>query len=307
MTSSHSASVMEKSIRSRRIPALLTTTWSPPKVSMACRTMAWPPSQVPTSSVLATAVTASGRDLVDHLLGRPGVAARSVAGTTHVVDDDLRTVLREQERVLAADAAAGTGDDAHPVGTADVVHVDPRFRLSSLLPKGSLYISGVAASRAGGAEGDYPKRSTLSDDRADSEEAGPRPVVRTQEEVEKEAPPDEAVHIVLPGAADRSHHLVTVDRGRGHCPPGREVRCRRRARISTDPGRAGDRPCGLQIDVDVGQAVLHRLERPQRHAELPCDPSHGAPRGRASPAPPRSAHAPAPVAPRRPRGATRCG
>ena len=67
--------------------------------------------------------TARRRDLVDHLLGRAGVAPRSVAGTTDVVHDDLRAVLREQERVLAADAAAGTGDDAHPVAAAEVVHL----------------------------------------------------------------------------------------------------------------------------------------------------------------------------------------
>ncbi len=55
MTASHSSSVIENSIRSRRIPALLMSTSTPPKVSTACCTIRCPPSQVLMSSVLAIA------------------------------------------------------------------------------------------------------------------------------------------------------------------------------------------------------------------------------------------------------------
>ena len=55
MTASHSSGVMLTSIRSRRIPALLTSTSSRPKVSMAVLTSRWAPSQSETSSPLATA------------------------------------------------------------------------------------------------------------------------------------------------------------------------------------------------------------------------------------------------------------
>ena len=55
MTESHSASVMLTSIRSRRIPALLTTACRSPNVSMAWLTIRWAPSQSDTSSPLAIA------------------------------------------------------------------------------------------------------------------------------------------------------------------------------------------------------------------------------------------------------------
>ena len=50
MTASHSASSMLKLILSRRIPALFTTTSSPPNVSTACATSACPPFHVAMSS-----------------------------------------------------------------------------------------------------------------------------------------------------------------------------------------------------------------------------------------------------------------
>src|SRR3954453_5432313 len=55
MTESHSSSVIENSIRSRRMPALLTSTSSPPNVSMAWATGALAPSKGPMSSVFAAA------------------------------------------------------------------------------------------------------------------------------------------------------------------------------------------------------------------------------------------------------------
>ena len=55
MTASHSSSVIENSIRSRRMPALLTTTSSPPNVSIACCTRAPAAAKSETSALLATA------------------------------------------------------------------------------------------------------------------------------------------------------------------------------------------------------------------------------------------------------------
>ena len=55
ITESQSSSVIENNIRSRRIPALLTTTSRPPNVSIACFTAASPPAHVLMSSVLAAA------------------------------------------------------------------------------------------------------------------------------------------------------------------------------------------------------------------------------------------------------------
>src|SRR5438477_2166180 len=55
MTASHSASVMLMITRSRRIPALLTSTCRSPNASMACWTSRWAPFQSATFSPLTTA------------------------------------------------------------------------------------------------------------------------------------------------------------------------------------------------------------------------------------------------------------
>ncbi len=55
MTASHSSSVAFTSIRSRRKPALLTSTSSPPNVSTACATICRAPSKSATSLLLDTA------------------------------------------------------------------------------------------------------------------------------------------------------------------------------------------------------------------------------------------------------------
>jgi hypothetical protein len=49
-------------------------------------------------------------DLVHQLLRRARGRAGAVARAAEVVDDDLRAALGEQQRVLAADAPARTGD-----------------------------------------------------------------------------------------------------------------------------------------------------------------------------------------------------
>ena len=50
MTPSHSSSVMLKIMRSRRMPALLTTMSTWPKWSSAVWTMRWPPAMLATES-----------------------------------------------------------------------------------------------------------------------------------------------------------------------------------------------------------------------------------------------------------------
>ena len=56
-------------------------------------------------------LTAGRRDLVDHVLGRPRHRPRAIDGPPEVVDDDACASLCKDHRVLAAEAAAGTGDD----------------------------------------------------------------------------------------------------------------------------------------------------------------------------------------------------
>ena len=114
MTASHSASVMFASIRSRRMPALLTSTSRPPKVSTACCDQAL--GAVPVRDVVGVGdgLAAHGDDLVDDVVRRTGRRARAVHRAAEVVDDDLGPVFGQHQRVLAADAATGAGDDAHP-------------------------------------------------------------------------------------------------------------------------------------------------------------------------------------------------
>ena len=111
MTASHSSSEVLTSIRSRTKPALLTRMSSPPKVSIACRTIASACAKSATSAPLTTASPPAASISRDHLVGRR--LARPLAGERDavVVDDDLGAVAGQLERVGAADAAAGAGDD----------------------------------------------------------------------------------------------------------------------------------------------------------------------------------------------------
>ena len=63
------------------------------------------------SSVLATASPPAAMISSTTSLRGPVVAAGAVARDAEVVHDDLGALARERERVLAADAAAGAGDD----------------------------------------------------------------------------------------------------------------------------------------------------------------------------------------------------
>src|SRR5262249_28816055 len=68
---------------------------------------------VPVGDVLAVddRFAAHRLDVLDGLLRRAQVAALAAHVATEVVHDDLRPFARKQQRVLAAQAAAGTGDD----------------------------------------------------------------------------------------------------------------------------------------------------------------------------------------------------
>jgi hypothetical protein len=112
MTESTSLSSMLKIIRSRRMPALFTTTCSAPNVSIAWRTMRSAAFQSETLSVLATASPPAPRSR-RRPARRSGVGAGAVVAAAEVVHDHLRAVLREQQRLFAADAAAGPRDDRH--------------------------------------------------------------------------------------------------------------------------------------------------------------------------------------------------
>ena len=112
MTSSQSDSSMLKDILSRRIPALLTRMSRLPKVSMACSTTFLPPSHELMSSPLTAA--SPPLSLIRATTSSAGCSSCGLAGQRpDVVDDDLGALAGQQERLLAPDASAGSGDDGH--------------------------------------------------------------------------------------------------------------------------------------------------------------------------------------------------
>ena len=112
MTASHSSSVALTSIRSRRKPALLTSTSRPPKVSIAWLHHRRGLLEVGDVGAVGDRLAAHRLDL-GHDLARPGPsqAPSPAPRRAEVVDDDLGALAGELERVLAAQAAAGAGDD----------------------------------------------------------------------------------------------------------------------------------------------------------------------------------------------------
>ena len=111
MTASHSSSVMFESMRSRRMPALLISTWRSPNVSIAAVTSRSAPAKSLDVVAVGDRLAAHRLDLVDDLLGGREIVARAVDRAADVVDHDLRAVAGEAEGVLAADTATGAGDD----------------------------------------------------------------------------------------------------------------------------------------------------------------------------------------------------
>ena len=97
MTASHSSSPHDTNMRSRTMPALLTTTSSRPKASSADATTL---GAVPVGHVVAVddGLAAAGHDVVDHLLCGRHRAARAVELGPDVVDHHLGALPGELER-----------------------------------------------------------------------------------------------------------------------------------------------------------------------------------------------------------------
>ena len=106
MTASHSSTVMLTSIRSRRMPALLTRTSRPPKVSTAVAISRCAPSTSETSSPLATASPPMA--LISSTTSPAGPLGPTAAVHLgpEVVDHDLGTLAGELDGVGPADATA---------------------------------------------------------------------------------------------------------------------------------------------------------------------------------------------------------
>ena len=84
--------------------------------------MAWPPSEVATELVSATASPPRSTISCDHGLGRADVAALAAQRAAEVVDDDAGAPAGQLQGVLAAEATSGTGDDGDLAVEADVCH-----------------------------------------------------------------------------------------------------------------------------------------------------------------------------------------
>ncbi len=107
MTESHSSSDIEKTIRSRRMPALLTRMSSFPNSPIARSTSSRARSRSETSPVWAQGAAARGADLGGDLLGGGGRgrAGAVPSGLPVVVDDEGGTQAGQFQRFGPASAA----------------------------------------------------------------------------------------------------------------------------------------------------------------------------------------------------------
>ena len=119
ITASHSSMVMFTNIRSRRIPALLTTTSRPPKVSIAVSDQ--PARAVPVRDVVVVrhGLATSRADCVDDVEGGTSDAPRR-RPCTEIVHHDLGSLAGQLQRVSPTDTPTGSGDDG------DASLIDPR-------------------------------------------------------------------------------------------------------------------------------------------------------------------------------------
>ena len=113
ITSSHSCSVMLKTIRSLRIPAQVTTTSSLPKFSMAVCTICSPPSMVDTDSKHATAVPPAWRISETTPSAREWSAPLPSTLTPGVHHHYLGPFLGHQHGDAPSDAPSGAGYDCY--------------------------------------------------------------------------------------------------------------------------------------------------------------------------------------------------
>ena len=97
-----------------------------------------PARAVPVGDVVGVGdgVAAGGHDLVDEELRGALVGAGAVARDAEIVHDDPGTFTRERQRVLAADAARGAGDDDDPA-VADSGHVTLLLTFGGRHPTGA--------------------------------------------------------------------------------------------------------------------------------------------------------------------------
>ena len=114
MTASHSSSAAVNNIRSRRKPALLTSTSSPPNVSSARCTSACAPSQSAMSSPLATASPPAARISSTTACAGPVSCPPPSLLTPRSFTTTRAPFTCERKRVLPPDPAARTRDDDDP-------------------------------------------------------------------------------------------------------------------------------------------------------------------------------------------------
>ena len=113
-----------------------------------------------------------------------------------------------------------------------------------------------------------PGRGTRRAGTEQPTERGAQLTVRPVEAVEHLHSPDEPVEVVLEGETDRTEHLQAVLRRQRPGRAGERLRGHGGALGIGPPTLVDHRRRGLACDVDVGQSVLHRLERADRLTEL---------------------------------------
>ena len=111
MTASQSTALMRWKMRSRRMPALLTTQSMRPKLSMAVLMMRSAPCGSATLSPLAHGNAARLLDLADHLVGDRDVGALALGRAAEIVDHHLGALGGGQHGDLPPDAPPRAGDD----------------------------------------------------------------------------------------------------------------------------------------------------------------------------------------------------
>ena len=117
---------MLNSIRSRVIPALLTTMSSRPKLSTAAASMASAVARSPTSPVDDRDLDAERLDLLGRLVG----------GAGQVVEHDAGAGPGQGDRLGAAEAGAGTGDDRDPAVEGQVSPRNAQSSTSEIAARG---------------------------------------------------------------------------------------------------------------------------------------------------------------------------
>ena len=127
MTASQSGSVIVTIIRSRRMPALFTTTSSPPNVSVAWPISRCAPAQVEMSSVFATASPPAAVISSATAWAGPDDEPAAVAGAAQVVDDDLGALRGEGQGVRPADPVPGASNDHDAPGACSGRHMLSRL------------------------------------------------------------------------------------------------------------------------------------------------------------------------------------